>query len=236
MKTIKPGDPLLPRQFEVALWVARRTRNVDIASRLLISRAAINVYVSHIYKKTGTKDREELRSWFLAHYPTPQAIKAGYAEACMRSSEAMKRGDESQRRNGLNSGMYRPQIKFPLKEVRLERSLSPDLTLTEIERKVYDLLVLQGQSDKQIATKLRMSAFTVKKHLAAIRDKKGVDTRSELIVQFYKEHIPKRSALKNEVMLEECKAALTECMVTIQRYTQLLGSASANEMGTSTPA
>lgn len=213
----KPGDALLPREFEVALWVSRRNRNVDIANRLGISRGAVNVYVSRTYRKVGAQDREDLRSWFIAHFPTATAIRAGYAEACMRCAAALKR-----KRNQSGAPAFRAKVKFTPKPVRLERNLSPDLRLTETERRIFDLLVLEGLTDRQIGQRIGLSGATVKCHLMAIRDKKGVDTRAELIVQFYKEHIPEKATLNREVALADCKVTLAECLTTLRRCAQTL--------------
>lgn len=59
--------------------------------------------------------------------------------------------------------------------------------LTEAERRVLRALLCEGESNKQLARKLGISAKTVDTHLRSIFQKTGSSGRTELIVKAFRE-------------------------------------------------
>lgn len=67
------GDPLTPREREIAALIAKGESLKQVAEDLGISLGTVRVYSSRIHHKTGTKDRVEVALWFrgLLQVPPP---------------------------------------------------------------------------------------------------------------------------------------------------------------------
>ena len=67
--------------------------------------------------------------------------------------------------------------------------------LTPLQRKIYDLIVLQGDKSKDIAKMLGRSHSTIEKNIELILDAFGVINQKELIIQHYTSIIRELEAL-----------------------------------------
>ena len=67
--------------------------------------------------------------------------------------------------------------------------------LTPLQRKIYDLIVLQGDKSKDIAKRLGRSHSTIEKNVELILDAFGVINQKELIIQHYTSIIRELEAL-----------------------------------------
>lgn len=67
--------------------------------------------------------------------------------------------------------------------------------LTPLQRKIYDLIVLQGDTSKKIAKRLGRSHSTIEKNIELILDAFGVINQKELIIQHYTSIIRELEAL-----------------------------------------
>jgi DNA-binding CsgD family transcriptional regulator len=55
--------PLTNRELEIALLAGRGLRTVDIARLLYVSSRTVDTHLSHIYAKTGARNRVQLLNW-----------------------------------------------------------------------------------------------------------------------------------------------------------------------------
>ena len=67
--------------------------------------------------------------------------------------------------------------------------------LTPLQRKIYDLIVLQGDTSKKIAKRLGRSHSTIEKNIEILLDEFGVLNQKELIIQHYTEIIKELKTL-----------------------------------------
>ena len=90
----------------------------------------------------------------------------------------------------LNLFLTRQASLLPLAENPLPSTPSPDYHLTPTEMKVLHW-VHEGKRNKEIATILGMSPFTVRNHLERIFQKLDVETRSSaaLVMESMKAHL-----------------------------------------------
>ncbi len=59
---------LTPRQAQLAQLVAEGRKNKEIAADLAISEGAVKVYLSHLFDKVGTRDRNELAQLVIRNF------------------------------------------------------------------------------------------------------------------------------------------------------------------------
>ena len=57
---------LLPREMEIAAWVAQGCANKQIAETLGISQKTVASHIYHIYRKLKINNRVQLTNWFLS--------------------------------------------------------------------------------------------------------------------------------------------------------------------------
>lgn len=67
--------------------------------------------------------------------------------------------------------------------------------LTPLQRKIYDLIVLQGDTSKKIAKRLGRSHSTIEKNIEILLDEFGVLNQKELIIRHYTEVIKELKTL-----------------------------------------
>jgi non-specific serine/threonine protein kinase len=67
-----PGEPLTPREREVAALVAAGLSNREIAARLVITERTAENHVAHILDRLGFRTRVQIAAWATARGLTPQ--------------------------------------------------------------------------------------------------------------------------------------------------------------------
>ena len=67
--------------------------------------------------------------------------------------------------------------------------------LTPLQRNIYDLIVLQGETSKKIAKRLGRSHSTIEKNIEILLDKFGAYNQKELIIQHYTDIIKELKTL-----------------------------------------
>ena len=60
-------DELTPREYEVAVLLAEGLSNREIAERLVITEATVEVHVKHIFSKLDFRSRAQVAVWAAAH-------------------------------------------------------------------------------------------------------------------------------------------------------------------------
>ena len=80
--------------------------------------------------------------------------------------------------------------------------MKTELTPREVE---VTALVAAGYTNAAIASELRISFETVKRHLSNIFDKRGVDTRTELTAWWLSHHSPEVVELRERVAALEAE-------------------------------
>jgi DNA-binding CsgD family transcriptional regulator len=68
----RPGDPLTPREREILALVAAGEPTTAIAGRLSISENTVKGHLTHVYAKTGSRNRVQATRYHLDHH-TPVA-------------------------------------------------------------------------------------------------------------------------------------------------------------------
>ena len=63
----RPGDPLTPRETEVLALVAAGEPTAAIAARLAISENTVKGHLTHVYAKTGSRNRVQAVRFYLDH-------------------------------------------------------------------------------------------------------------------------------------------------------------------------
>jgi len=63
----KPGDPLAPREREIAALIAQGLSNREIAARLTISERTAEAHVQHILNKLRGRSRSQIAAWAVQH-------------------------------------------------------------------------------------------------------------------------------------------------------------------------
>jgi len=64
------GDPLTPREIEVLALVAAGEPTAAIAGRLAISENTVKGHLTHVYAKTGSRNRVQATRHYLDHHTT----------------------------------------------------------------------------------------------------------------------------------------------------------------------
>ena len=64
------GDPLTPREIEVLALVAAGEPTAAIAGRLAISENTVKGHLTHVYAKTGSRNRVQATRHYLDHLTT----------------------------------------------------------------------------------------------------------------------------------------------------------------------
>jgi DNA-binding CsgD family transcriptional regulator len=82
------GDPLTPREIEVLALVAAGEPTAAIAGRLAISENTVKGHLTHVYAKTGSRNRVQATRHYLDHHTTPAPPP--------RSSQPASRGRKKQ--------------------------------------------------------------------------------------------------------------------------------------------
>jgi DNA-binding CsgD family transcriptional regulator len=67
----RTGDPLTPRELEVLALVAAGEPTAAIAGRLGISENTVKGHLTHVYTKTGSRNRVQATRHYLDHSATP---------------------------------------------------------------------------------------------------------------------------------------------------------------------
>jgi DNA-binding CsgD family transcriptional regulator len=73
--------------------------------------------------------------------------------------------------------------------------------MTPLQRKIYDLIVLQGDTSKKIAKRLGRSHSTIENNIEILLDKFGVVNQKELIIQHYTDIIKEYKKLCPNVII-----------------------------------
>jgi DNA-binding CsgD family transcriptional regulator len=79
--------------------------------------------------------------------------------------------------------------------------MSKNQQLTPLQRKIYDLIVLQGETSKKIAKRLGRSHSTIEKNIEILLDEFGVVNQKELIIQHYTQIIEEYKVLCPSVII-----------------------------------
>jgi DNA-binding CsgD family transcriptional regulator len=82
------GDPLTPREIEVLALVAAGEPTAAIAGRLAISENTVKGHLTHVYTKTGSRNRVQATRHYLDHHTMPPPPR--------RSSQSASRGRKKQ--------------------------------------------------------------------------------------------------------------------------------------------
>jgi DNA-binding CsgD family transcriptional regulator len=87
--TPKPEDTLTPREFQAtqALVGSKGESDAQIARLMGSSLDCVKRLFKNARIKTGTTNRTGLAFWFQAKYPTSEARKEGYFQACVLRCE-----------------------------------------------------------------------------------------------------------------------------------------------------
>ena len=72
----RPGDPLTPREREILALVAAGEPTSAIAVRLSISENTVKGHLTHVYAKTGSRNRVQATRHYLAHYAAERPVPA----------------------------------------------------------------------------------------------------------------------------------------------------------------
>jgi DNA-binding CsgD family transcriptional regulator len=78
------GDPLTPREAQILALVATGEPTAAIGQRLGISENTVKGHLTHVYTKTGSRNRVQATRHYLDHYTTPASPP--------RSSQPASRG------------------------------------------------------------------------------------------------------------------------------------------------
>jgi DNA-binding CsgD family transcriptional regulator len=73
------GDPLTPREIEILALAAAGEPTAAIAVRLSISENTVKGHLTHVYAKTGSRNRVQATRYYLDHHA------AGPAEPSRRN-------------------------------------------------------------------------------------------------------------------------------------------------------
>jgi DNA-binding CsgD family transcriptional regulator len=65
------GDPLTAREIQILSLVATGERTATIGQRLGISENTVKGHLTHVYVKTGSRNRVQAARHYLEHYTTP---------------------------------------------------------------------------------------------------------------------------------------------------------------------
>jgi DNA-binding CsgD family transcriptional regulator len=77
----RPGDPLTPREREILALVAAGEPTAAIAVRLSISENTVKGHLTHVYAKTGSRNRVQATRHYLDHYAAVPAERSARAVA-----------------------------------------------------------------------------------------------------------------------------------------------------------
>jgi DNA-binding CsgD family transcriptional regulator len=72
-RRVREGDPLTDREVQILSLVAGGQITAAIALRLGISENTIKGHLTHVYKKTGSRNRVQATRYYLDHYTTTPA-------------------------------------------------------------------------------------------------------------------------------------------------------------------
>ena len=61
------GDPLTPREREVAALVAEGLTNAEIADRLVLNTGTVANHLAHIRRAVGARNRVQVAVWAVEH-------------------------------------------------------------------------------------------------------------------------------------------------------------------------
>ena len=61
-----PGK-LTPRQLQVARLAVQGLNRHEIAGRLMVSPATVSAHVQQVHRRTGARNRAQVRDWLAAH-------------------------------------------------------------------------------------------------------------------------------------------------------------------------
>jgi DNA-binding CsgD family transcriptional regulator len=67
----RSGDPLTPREIEVLALVAAGEPTAAIAGRLAISENTVKGHLTHVYAKTGSRNRVQATRHYLDYHTPP---------------------------------------------------------------------------------------------------------------------------------------------------------------------
>jgi DNA-binding CsgD family transcriptional regulator len=65
------GDPLTPREAQILALVATGEPTAAIGQRLGISENTVKGHLTHVYTKTGSRNRVQATRHYLDHHTTP---------------------------------------------------------------------------------------------------------------------------------------------------------------------
>jgi DNA-binding CsgD family transcriptional regulator len=65
------GDPLSPREIEILALVAAGEPTATVAAALAISENTVKGHLTHVYTKTGSRNRVQATRHYLDHYAMP---------------------------------------------------------------------------------------------------------------------------------------------------------------------
>lgn len=100
-KPLKPEFTLTPREFKaVALLALDGAQGKDIGKALGVVPNTIKTMLWRARQKTGQETRVALALWFNRTYPSGEARKQGYANACIRVAEANVEAGKRQNHHG----------------------------------------------------------------------------------------------------------------------------------------
>jgi DNA-binding CsgD family transcriptional regulator len=68
----RSGDPLTPREIEVLALVAAGEPTAAIAGRLAISENTVKGHLTHVYAKTGSRNRVQATRHYLDYHTPPR--------------------------------------------------------------------------------------------------------------------------------------------------------------------
>ena len=71
------ADVLTAQELQIAMAVAERLTNREIAQRLFVSRKTVEYHLGHIYMKLGAGSRDELRLLLDGDAEAPAASATG---------------------------------------------------------------------------------------------------------------------------------------------------------------
>ncbi len=155
------------RELEIVSLMARKYSDADIAVRLNLKENSISPRICAMNKTLGLSDRQQLVDFYTQHVAIVRAQRQQHCKTLLR-------------------WLLNPPpgfIRYPNFELRWQRKLGKGRDFCHvgdyIPRRVLDSLrpfehrllslVLKGQNDESIASKLKIKATTIKTYLADIR-------------------------------------------------------------------
>jgi DNA-binding CsgD family transcriptional regulator len=89
-ESVVVAGPMTRREREVAMLVASRLTNREIADRLFIAARSAEGHVERIRSKLGVRSRTEVATWALEQGLTTASMKEGGAKAAPPSPQRRK--------------------------------------------------------------------------------------------------------------------------------------------------